>query len=76
MGRHRHHDRPTVKKIMLPESVVQGVDLALRDPLSQKPRYGMWGEVVSALLEKWMKGEVRIHISPYRLDLTESNNEG
>lgn len=69
MGRHKLHDRPKPKTLSLPQSVVDATDLALRDPLGGEPRYGLWSEVVAALLDKWQKGEVKIHIEPYRLNL-------
>lgn len=71
MPRHKHTDRPTNKKLSLRSSIVEQVDAALVDPLTKKPDFGSWSEVVEALLEGWLDGRFIIHKASYSMNLKE-----
>lgn len=57
MPRPRKIDRPIDKKLSLRSSIVEEVDLHLADPLTHKPRYGAWAELVETLLRNWASGK-------------------
>lgn len=69
MPRHKRHDRPVEKIISFPQSIVEQVDASLRDPLTQRTRFGGWSELLTTLLSKWLDGEVKCHIEPFRMNL-------
>ena len=70
MPRPRKVDRPIDKKLSIRTSIVEEIDSQLADPLTGKPRYGAWTELVESLLMKWMSGEIEdIHIKPKTVDL-------
>jgi len=70
MPRPRKVDRPIDKKLSIRTSIVEEIDSQLADPLTGKPRYGAWTELVESLLMKWMSGEVPdCHIKPKTVDL-------
>ena len=60
--KHKRKDRPVDKKLSLPMSVVSRVDAHLRDPLTQRPPHGLWAKLITALLIKWLDGEVKVTI--------------
>ncbi|KKL46545.1 hypothetical protein LCGC14_2344530 [marine sediment metagenome] len=65
MPRPRLVDRPLDKKLSLRTSIVKEVDSQLADPLTGKPRYGAWTELVESLLLRWACGEVpEVHHQP------------
>jgi hypothetical protein len=69
MPRHKQTDRPVNKKLSLRQSVVEQVDAALVDPLTKKPEFGSWSEVIEALLEGWLDGRFKIHKDSYSTNL-------
>ncbi len=70
MPRPRLVDRPIDKKLSLRTSIVKEIDSQLADPLTGKPRYGAWTELVESLLQKWSCGEVpEVHHQPKVVDL-------
>ena len=69
MSRPRLVDRPIDKKLSLRTSIVQEIDSQLADPLTGKPRYGAWTELVESLLQEWMVGKVDIRVKPKTVDL-------
>ncbi|KKN12379.1 hypothetical protein LCGC14_1016900 [marine sediment metagenome] len=70
MPRPRLVDRPIDKKLSLRTSIVKEIDSQLADPLTGKPRYGAWTELVESLLHKWACGEVpEVHHQPKIVDL-------
>lgn len=71
MPRHKQTDRPVAKKLSLRSSIVEQVDAGLVDPLTKKPDFGSWSEVVEALLEGWLDGKFKIHKKPYSMNLSE-----
>ena len=46
--------------ITMPESIVGAVEFRLLDPVLLKPRYGARSQLVQALLQKWLAGEIDI----------------
>ncbi len=75
MPRHKHTDRPRNKKLSLRGSIVDQVDAALIDPLTSRPEFGSWSELVEGLLEGWLDGKFTIHIKPFTMNLKEFENE-
>lgn len=69
MSRPRLVDRPMDKKLSLRTSIVKEIDSQLADPLTGKPRYGAWTELVESLLQEWMIGEIDIRVKPKIVDL-------
>jgi hypothetical protein len=70
MPRPRKVDRPIDKKLSIRTSIVEEIDAQLADPLTGKPRYGAWTELVESLLQKWMVGEIPIvHLQPKTVEL-------
>lgn len=70
MPRPRKTDRPIDKKLSLRGSVVNEIDAQLADPLTGKPRYGAWAELVESLLRKWASGEVPgVPLQPKTIEL-------
>ena len=69
MPRPRLVDRPVAKKLSLRSSIVNEVDNQLADRLTGKPSYGAWTELVESLINKWLAGEVDIHLKPKQVDL-------
>lgn len=64
MPRPRHVDRPQKKTLSLPTSVCDEVDSILRDPLTKKPEFSAWSQLVEALLRKWLNGELQLAAFP------------
>lgn len=64
MPRPRQNDRPVKKKLSIRQSLINEVDLALRDPLTNRPGYGDWSTLVESLLNEWLEGNVTIGIKP------------
>lgn len=58
--RHKRKDRPTKKNIAMPTSIVERVEEQLADPLTNRPRFGAWSALVSALLVAWLNGEIKV----------------
>lgn len=54
----KRSDRPVEKTISVPTSVVTKVDDLIKDPLTNRPPHGAWAKLVTALLNKWLEGEV------------------
>lgn len=71
MPRHKQTDRPRNKKLSLRSSLVDQVDAALVDPLTSRPEFGSWAELIEALLEGWLDRKFEIHIKPYSTNLKE-----
>lgn len=71
MPRHKRHDRPIEKAINLPESIVEQVDVSVRDPLTGKPAFGAWSELVSSLLEGWLEGRFEVRLKPFSTNLND-----
>lgn len=72
MPRAKHSDPPVKKTITIRESLVTQTDLSLIDALTNEPAYGAWSSLVEELLEKWLKGEVKLSsFSPVRVDLSD-----
>lgn len=70
MPRPRLIDRPIDKKLSIRTSIVKEIDNQLADPLTGKPKYGAWTDLVEALLQQWMSGEISVpHIKPKLIDL-------
>ena len=70
MPRPRLVDRPMDKRLTLRTSVVKEIDSQLADPLTGKPRYGAWTELVESLLNEWACGGVpQIRNQPKTVDL-------
>lgn len=70
MPRPRKVDRPIDKKMSLRESVVMEIDTQLADPLTKKPRYGAWAELVESLLNEWASGNVPgVRLQPKTIEL-------
>ena len=70
MPRPRLVDRPIDKKLSLRTSIVNEIDSQLADPLTGKPQYGAWTELVESLLQKWSCGEVpAVHKQPKTVEL-------
>ncbi len=70
MPRPRKIDRPIDKKLSLRSSIVNEIDAQLADPLTGKPRYGAWAELVETLLRKWASGEFpEVHPQPKTIEL-------
>jgi len=75
MPRHKQTDRPRNKKLSLRSSIVDQVDAALVDPTTQRPEFGLWSELVEALLEGWLDHKFSIHLKPFSMNLKEFENE-
>ena len=60
--KHKRQDRPVMKNIGLPTSVVERVDEQLRDPFTQRPEFGAWASLITQLLTKWLNGEVTVTV--------------
>lgn len=71
MPRHKQTDRPRNKKLSLRSSVVDQVDAALIDPLTRKPEFGLWSELVESLLEGWLDGKFTTHLKPFTMNFKE-----
>lgn len=75
MPRHRQTDRPVAKKLSLRQSLVEQVDASLVDPLTHRPEFGSWSELVEALLEGWLDRRFEVHLKPYSTNLKEFLDE-
>jgi len=71
MPRHKQTDRPRNKKLSLRGSLVDQVDAALVDPLTTRPEFGSWAELVESLLEGWLDGKFVVHTKPFTMNLKE-----
>ncbi|KKK95946.1 hypothetical protein LCGC14_2667730 [marine sediment metagenome] len=60
--KHKRKDRPVKKNIAIPQSIVSRVDEQLRDPFTNRPRFGTWAALVTGLLVKWLNGEVKVTV--------------
>lgn len=60
--KHKRSDRPVMKNIAMPTSIVERVDEQLRDPLTNRPVFGSWSKLTTSLLVKWLNGEVKIAV--------------
>lgn len=60
MPKHKYQDRPVEKTINIPASVLDRVNEQLNDPLTKKPPHGAWAKLLTALLIKWLNGEVKV----------------
>lgn len=60
--KHKRSDRPVKKNLALPTSIVERVDEQLRDPLTNRPTFGSWASLITALLVKWLNGEVKVAV--------------
>ena len=70
MSRPRLVDRPMDKKLTLRTSVVKEIDSQLADPLTGKPRYGAWTELVESLLNEWACGGIpQVRFQPKIVEL-------
>ncbi len=58
-GRRPRKDRPVYKRINIPESVCNEVEILLANPLTGEPRYGVWGHLVTQLLKDWLETKRR-----------------
>lgn len=64
-------DRPVKKTFSLRESIVEQVEITLRDPFTDEPAYGSWSGLLEELLTMWLEGKVKTSLAPLRLDLSE-----
>lgn len=71
MPRHKQTDRPRNKKLSLRSSIVDQVDAALVDPTTGRPEFGLWSELIEALIEGWLDRKFEIHIKPYSANFSE-----
>ncbi len=71
MPRHKQTDRPRHKKLSLRSSLVDQVDAALVDPLTQKPEFGLWSELIESLIEGWLDHRFAVRIKPYSTNMKE-----
>lgn len=55
MPKPRKAIRPVNKKIAIPEDVATMVDLELFSDLEGKVPHGAWGELVTQLLQDWLR---------------------
>lgn len=67
--KHKRKDRPVEKMVNFPQSVVDRVNEQLNDPLTGRPSYGAWSQLITSLLNKWLAGEVKVTI-PLRKERT------
>jgi hypothetical protein len=69
-GKARHQDEPILWHISIPRSVVEEVEEALRDPLTQKTAFGARAKLVTRLLRQWLadRKEVRKELGELSLD--------
>ncbi len=58
--RRKRSDRPVEKNLSLPSSIVDKVNEQLNDPLTGRPPHSAWAKLVTALLNKWLDGEVKV----------------
>ena len=54
--RKRYQDRPTKRTISLPTTLSNKVDVYLYDPISNKLKYGAFGDLIASLLRKHFAG--------------------
>ncbi len=57
MPRRKHTDPPVAVKVNLPESLYTKVSLLLLDPVRGKRRYAGLSQVVTQLLQKWVRDQ-------------------
>lgn len=56
---------PSVQWLLhIPVTLAARVDLLLKDPVRDKVKYGARGELLTQLLEKWVKGQITDVIQP------------
>ena len=60
--KHKRSDRPVEKTINIPTSIISKVDAQIVDPITTRPPHGAYSRIVTALLRKWLDGEVEIGV--------------
>ena len=53
-GRRAKSDRPTARKLWLPESLSNELDILLLNPLTGRTAHGAFSSLVTELLRKWL----------------------
>ena len=72
-GRRPKLDRPVHKRIHIPSSVHDEVEIILSDPLSGRPRWGAFSALVTQLLREWLDKRRK---SNEKLDTRNDRSEG